>query len=53
MVRNTRSLVQIDLPPRYAQTMTTRPTKVDEAISFGVTESENTTIFRRNSSLRE
>jgi len=28
-------------------------TKVDEAIRFGVTESENATIFHRNSSLRE
>ena len=32
MVRNTRSLVQLDLPPRYAQTMMARPQGEEEEL---------------------
>jgi SNF2 family DNA or RNA helicase len=35
MIRNTRSLVQLDLPPRYAQTLLAQP-RGDEAAMYGL-----------------
>jgi SNF2 family DNA or RNA helicase len=38
MVRNTRSLVQIDLPPRYAQTLMAQPHGQEEALYYDLSE---------------
>lgn len=37
MVRNTRSLVQLDLPPRYAQTILARPDEAESQLYRGLT----------------
>ncbi len=38
MIRNTRSLVQMDLPPRYAQTLMAQPRGGEEALHRGLNE---------------
>ncbi|MGQ0634642.1 MAG: DEAD/DEAH box helicase [Planctomycetaceae bacterium] len=38
MIRNTRSLVQMDLPPRYAQTIQARPGEQEAQLYAGLTE---------------
>ena len=38
MVRNTRSLVQLDLPPRYAQTVLAKPTGIEAEFYRGLAD---------------